>query len=92
MLAKRLRSVITDNLDFCIECGRPREHMHHCLYGNKHKQCDEDRLIVPLCVNCHILLHNDNKLSLKYKQMAQVVYENKHSHEEYMKRYGKNYL
>ena len=90
---KRLRSVLTDDMDHCIECGKIANHIHHCLYGNKRKQCDEDRLVVPLCYKCHHDLHEVNSdLALKYKQLAQMKYEEINGHERYMQRYGKNFL
>ena len=90
---KRLWSKITEDLDFCIECGRPRTCIHHCLYGNKRKNADEDGLVVPMCSECHYRLHNTSPdLSIKYKKIAQEIYENDYGHERYMDRYGKNYL
>ena len=92
-LSKKLWSAITDDLDHCIECGGPKEQIHHCLYGTKRKHADEDRLTVLFCASCHNRLHNtDHSLALKYMRIAQATYEESHGHAVYMERYGKNYL
>lgn len=46
-------SIITKWLQYCMVCGKPREHMHHALYGSKHKLADEDKLLIPLCQYHH---------------------------------------
>ena len=37
-------------------------------------------------------VHNDAKLDLEIKQMAQREFEKTHTREEFMKIFGKNYL
>lgn len=92
-MSKKLKSIIVSDLTKCIECGKNSVQIHHCLYGNKRKQCDEDALVVPLCHECHRRLHDeDGELANKYKKIAQAKYEEKHTREEYLERYGKSYL
>lgn len=47
------KSIITKWLQYCMVCGKPREHLHHALYGSKHKLADEDSLLIPLCQYHH---------------------------------------
>jgi len=78
----------------CERCGRiTAMHFHHMLMGSKHRLlADEDGLIIRLCPACHEAAHKDKELQKTIKQMAQKKYEKKHSREEWMKRYGRNYL
>lgn len=38
-------SIIATNMDYCIVCGRPKEHIHHLICGTSNrKKSDEDGL------------------------------------------------
>lgn len=79
--------------DYCIECGGIATDTHHCLSGSRRSLAEEDGLTVRLCRNCHYKLHNiDERMALKYRKLAQVAYEYKHSTEAFRERYGKNYV
>ena len=79
--------------EYCLECGAMATDEHHCFPGPNRKNADEDGLTVRLCRRCHSRLHDkDNRLEIKYKKLAQIAYEYRYSHEEFMNRYGRNYL
>lgn len=63
------KSIITNFPDYCLICGKPREEMHHALYGNKHKLADEDKLLMPLC-NYH---HQDSKNGIHYNKEMKAL-------------------
>lgn len=93
-------SIITNNLEHCIECGRYGVELHEVFYGRafRHKSI-EDGLVIPLCKQYHhkgnlIGIHKDKELNLKYKKKAEqcwLEHYNK-SIEDFRKRYGRNYL
>lgn len=93
-------SIITNDLEHCIECGRPYVELHEVFFGvrNKHKSI-EDGLVIPLCHQYHhhgnlIGIHQDIELNLKYKRIAEkrwLEYYNK-TIDDFRKRYGRNYL
>ena len=80
----------------CFACKRRMaSEEHHCLSGRADRQkCDEDGLTVALCSSCHWEVHNNTGTGLyhKLKKVAQKVYEEIHTREEWMARYNKNYL
>lgn len=84
---------MTDDHETCVVCGRRANVWHHCLYGSNHKKCDEDDLVVPMCSECHALLHSSKggTLARKWRRLAQACYELSHTRYEFMERYGKNY-
>lgn len=93
-------SIITDNLEQCIECGNRNVELHEVFFGVRNRQKSiEDGLVIPLCKKYHhqgnlVGIHKDKKLNLKYKQMAEkkwLEYYNKNI-EDFIKRYGRNYL
>ena len=89
-----MKSLLTDDLEHCYLCGKSPVQYHHVFGGSNRRNATEDDLFVPLCWNCHIKVHNEpsQRLNYKLKQAGQWAYEETHSHDEFMKRYGKNYL
>ena len=84
-----------DDQRVCKMCGTTNdlEH-HHCIHGaGRRNLADEDGLIVFLCHNCHMRLHDTRNIDLAYIKMAQRFYEkNIGSRAKFMKRYGKSWL
>lgn len=82
--------------DGCFICGRQPVDLHHCMPGSRRKICDEDGLTVYLCRRHHSMpgysAHYNKQLADYLKRLAQEKYEETHTHEEFMERYGKNYL
>lgn len=88
-----MQSIMPFDINTCIECGAPGTHTHHCIFGKNRKNSETYGLKVRLCSACHYRLHNqDEALAMKYRKMAQKVFEESHSHEDFMKIFGRNYL
>lgn len=90
------KSIITDDMEHCYLCGRPKECIHHILFGPLRKVADKLRLVVPLCNNCHTLsrnsVHQNRKIDLDLKRIAQSCYEDKHDRFDWMVKVGRSYL
>ena len=73
-------------------------HKHHCMHGTANRKlAEKDGLWVYLCEEKHHehgpeAPHDNPEVDLQLKQIAQQAFEKKRSHEEWMLRYGKNYL
>jgi hypothetical protein len=81
------------DLDTCALCGRPREHLHEVFFGTANRQKSKDYgMVMPLCARCHDMVHRDPALRLKTQQFAQRKFEEKHTHEEFMSIWRRNYL
>lgn len=89
-----MKSIMPFDVNTCIECGGPAHNTHHCLYGSSNRKNSERYgLKVRMCARCHYRLHNqDEQLAMKYRRMAQQCFEEKYSHEEFMRIFGKNFL
>ena len=95
-MAKK-KSIITDDLEHCIECGRSPVQLHHIFGGNKWRQIsDSDGLIIPLCFEHHTggknAIHFNRQMDLKWKKLGQLCWEEHHPGESFLKKYGKNYV
>lgn len=96
------KSIMQTDKSYCFLCGRngngdPLEE-HHCIGGSRRKLSEKDGLKVYLCGSrCHRngkqSAHMSANTGLFLKQKAQEAWESKYgSREEFMSRYGKNYL
>lgn len=66
---------------------------HHLMNGvGIRKKADKDGLVVQLCRDCHNIIHTNADERKKLKVKAQREYESTHTHDEWMKRYHKNYI
>lgn len=71
-------------------------HDHHVFYGTANRKNSEKHgLKVWLCINHHTGdngVHRNRTLDLDLKTRAQKVFEYKHSREEFIEVFGRNYL
>ena len=89
-------SVLVDDMEHCVVCGSDKVQIHHVLMGTAcRKLADEDGYIIPLCLNHHTGqdgIHKHRDFSLRWKMVAQRHFEQTHSRQEFIERYGKSYL
>lgn len=97
---KKRYSIITNDLEHCIECGNTNIELHEVFFGGRNRNKSiEDGLVIPLCKQFHhrgnlVGIHKDKELNYKYKKLAEqkwLDYYDK-TKEEFIVRYGKNYL
>ena len=59
---KKRYSIITDDLEHCIECGCRDVELHEVFYGIRNREKSiEDGLVIPLCHKFH---HNGNLIGI----------------------------
>lgn len=91
-------SVICDYTDgaYCFLSDNTKDlEVHHIMNGSLRKWADEQGLWVYLNHYVHMYLHNTiegKQKAIELKALAQRVYEQNHSHDEWMKKVRKNYL
>lgn len=93
----KIKSVLVEDMENCMVCGRPYAECHHVFFGSYQKTaCTKRKLYVPLCYEHHKgnqSPHMNREIDLEYKMMAQKYYEeNIGTREEFMIEFGKNYL
>lgn len=69
---------------------------HHIFPGALRDKSEKFGLWVWLRSDMHVgtdyAVHNDESKLLELKQQAQIIFENKYSHEKWMQEFRKNYL
>jgi len=94
--------MITKYEDYCLICGKPREHVHHLVFGiAKRRLADTDGLTIPLCSEHHEHIHNDKGMMAMSRICGQLYYEKcmcaagmspDEARESFRKRYSISYL
>ena len=95
-MKKKLFSVFTKDLEHCIETGLTPAHVHHIFYGKNRKNAEEDGYVIPLYGRLHNMsnegIHFNHEYDMLWKRKAQRHYEQTHTREEFIERYGRSYL
>ena len=92
------RSILQRN-KACYVCGTTLNlHLHHIFYGTgNRKLSDKDGCVIYLCHAHHTGgqgVHFDRRLDLTIKAKCQIEWQRQYGKttEDFIKRYGKNYL
>lgn len=99
ILAKKLWSVFTKDMEHCYLTGTPQCHRHHIFYGSRRAVSEQYGFVIPIACYLHefgkdSVHENPNKgLDLKLKQMAQTYFEEHYgTREEFRSIFGKSWL
>lgn len=89
-----MRSIIKDDKkDRCFICHRyGKMQVHHMLHGCHRKNADHFGLTVHLCNDCHRALHDKGYYDQYLEGLAQIAFESKYGHDEFMKVFQKSWL
>lgn len=95
-----MKKSIINNDKRCYVCGTPYNiHYHHIMFGKNRKKADIDGLTIYLCREHHegtngVHGKDGHDLDLKLKQLAEITWlkVNNKTIDDFIKRYGKNYL
>lgn len=97
-MAKRMKSVFTDDMDSCIFTGSTYIERHHIFGGSNKKASEKYGFTVPLRYDLH---PNGTRADQRYaaeiddhlKRMAQEYFEEHFgSREDFMQVFGRSYL
>lgn len=93
-------SSIISNKKECYVCGTNQNlHLHHVIFGKNRRKADDDGLTIYLCYYHHegtdgVHGYNGHNLDMQLKKVAEqkwLEFYNK-TVDDFIKRYGKNYL
>lgn len=93
------KSIITEDLTKCIECGRSNVQLHEIFYGRNRKKSIKHGLVIPLCRELHhngnlVGIHTDPDLNQKWRIIGQTTWQevNDKTEEDFIKEFGRSYL
>lgn len=82
----------------CYVCKTTQNlHLHHIYFGKNRKLSDEDGCVCYLCQEHHTGrsgVHRDYSLDIKLKRVCEEAWlkHNNRTIQDFIKRYGKNYI
>lgn len=87
-------TIVTDYVKLCLICEKKyTEHAHHLICGSgKRDNGTKDKLLLPVCADCHRRIHNDGVAMKLSEMVGQAIYEQTHTREEFRKRYGNSHF
>ena len=92
-------SILTDDLEHCIICGKAPINKHEIFYGSNRHNSIKYGLVILLCIAEHHVgnvkgIHADKKLDLEWKQKGQQAFMKHYNKniEDFINVFGKNYL
>ena len=91
-LEKQRYSILTNDLEHCIICGKSPVDIHEIYCGAKRQVSMKNGFCIPLCRTHHILVTNHNASDMYFRQKCQEKYEEMYSRDEFIKLIGRNYL
>ncbi len=92
--SRSIQSLIKNDVEgVCYLCGRPSAHVHHIFGGPCRKASDRHRLIVHLCVDCHMRVHKAGlEMQLLHRIGQQAFEEQIGTREEFREEFIRSYL
>lgn len=94
-----MKSIIQKNKECYICHSKNNLHLHHIIFGKNRNKSDKDGLTTYLCYYHHegtngVHGKNGHELDKELKQLAQKVWMDYYdkSVDDFIQRYGKNYL
>lgn len=93
-LEKNRYSIITNNLDVCFLCGKPKDHLHEVFFGNNRINSMRYGCVIPICAMCHTKVHQDIQIDLELKKRLEKAFIEVYECdiEYFIKIFHKNYI
>ena len=96
-MGKPSKSIMQQGDPRCFICGRVTGlERHHVMTGANRDFAEQYGLWIYLCgETCHRGkngIHQNRELADRMKRLAQIAFEARHSHDEWMQIFRKNYL
>lgn len=93
-------SILTNDMERCIICGRTNVNKHEIFFGNKRQLSKAYGLVIPLCQEFHhnqfenLGIHFDKELDNKWRIKGQKAFMEhyKKTKEEFREIFGVNYI
>lgn len=84
-------SILTDNLDNCIICGKPKQDLNEIYPGRNRQNSMRYGLVIPICRSCHRKYTNDRIMQLYWMKLGQEKFEEIYD-EDFLAIFRRNYL
>lgn len=84
-------SILTNNLDYCIICGKTKQDLNEIYPGRNRQNSMKYGLVMPMCRSCHTKYTNDRNMQLYWMKLGQEKFEEMYE-EDFISIFKRNYL
>ena len=91
-MEKNRKSILTDNLNYCIICGAEKDHLHEIFFGRNRLNSIKYDLVIPLCFKCHKKMHKNIIWQDYWHKKGQLAFIESYPDLDFMSIFRKNYL
>lgn len=85
-------SILTNDMEHCYVCGAKKDHIHEVCFGKNRLNAIKYGLVIPVCFNCHIKIHNDINLQNSHHKIAQKKFNEVYPELDFVEIFKRNYL
>lgn len=94
-----MQSIISNDINCCYNCGSSNWiQIHHIFGASNRNKSTKDGLVIPLCQHCHLDqkdgIHFNKEFRLSIQKLAEKIWIDYYDKtiEDFIERYGRNYL
>ena len=91
-LERNRTSLFTEDLEHCIICGKTKDHLHEIFFGKNRLNSIKYKLVIPVCWECHIKIHNNINLQKEWFIKGQLKFNEIYSDLDFIEIFKKNWL
>lgn len=92
ILERNRKSILTNDLEHCYICDRPKDDMHEIYAGSNRQRSMIWNCCVPLCRKHHEEVEKNKNLNDMLHKQCQTKLEEQISREKFIEIFGKSYL
>ena len=85
-------SILTNDMEHCYICGAKKTHIHEICFGKNRLNSIKYGLVIPVCFNCHVKIHNDINLQEEHHKIAQKKFNEVYPDLDFVEIFKRNYL
>ena len=85
-------SILTNDMEHCYICGAKKTHIHEICFGKNRLNSIKYGLVIPVCFNCHVKIHNDINLQEEHHKIAQKKFNEVYPDLDFVENFKRNYL
>lgn len=91
-LERKRFSILTNDLDHCYICKKPKQHLHEIFYGRNRKNSMIYGCVIPVCFMCHNKIHHNWILDETLKNKCCEKFKEVYPDLDFIDIFHKNYL
>lgn len=90
-LERNRKSILTNNMSKCMLCPKKAVNIHEIFFGRNRQNSMRYGLVMPLCYQCHILMHRNAIWQEIWHVKGQIAFEKHYPELDFLEIFKKSY-